>query len=193
MSDMTEVLETAEKTAAELTKPTTFSLAERLSGRGFPTTSVKVYLNEGAAYQLVGLMSQEKPTDQEALVAFNDVVQQVTAEVLESELTIDLRGISTGHSNQIKKNVKKEFPALDEESDEFHEILTNHYIAPHVIRITDHAGGSDEHTYTPDEIADLRYFLPLSEWVKVSDAVGRLSFTTGYFESATDAGFLPRS
>ena len=193
MSDINEVLEQAEKTAAELTKPTTFNLAERLSGRGFPTDTVKVYLNEGAAYQLVSLMNQEAPTDQDALEAFNNVVQQVTKEVLESELTFELRGISTGHSNQIKKNVKKEHPDLADDSEEFTKILTNHYIAPHIVRIKDAGGGVDEHLYTPDEVADLYDLLPISEWLKLSDAVGKLSFTTGYFENATDAGFLPKS
>ena len=190
---MTDVLTEASEVVANLQTPTTFSLADRLKGRGFPTESVKIYLNEDAGYQLVSLMSQEKPTDQAALVAFNDVVQQVTAEVLESELTIEFRGISTGHINQIKKTYKKAHQELDSESVEYENGLWYEFIAPHIIRIKDHAGGVDEHKYTAEEIADLHSFLPLSEWGKIMDTVSKLSFITGYFENATDAGFLPRS
>lgn len=193
MSDINEVIAQAQQTAAGMTERKTFNLAERLRGRGFPTESLTLYLDEGAGFQLVRLMNQDPPKDQEALAAFNDVVQQVSQQVLESSLTFDLRGISSGHIQQNKKNLQKDQPDLVPGTEEFERALTDYHIAPHIIRITDHAGGTDEHLYTPEEVSDLRDMLPSSEWYKLNQAVTRLSFTSGFFENAADAGFLPKS
>lgn len=194
MSENTkDVLAEAAAVAKEFQGRGKFSLAEALAGRGFPTQDVSVYLNEDAGYQLVRLMEQEKPEDQAALEAFNALVQQVADEVEESRLTFSLRGISQGHINQIDKNVKQDFPNLEQDSVEFARVSNYAYMAPHIIRITDYAGDSEERRFTEADVQDLHELLPSSEWRKLTDATHQLSFASGIFEQATDAGFLRKS
>lgn len=199
MSETADFLTEAAKVAEQFKAKGTFSLAERLKGRGFPTEEINVYLNEDAGYQLVRLMDQEQPTDEVALEAFNALVQQVTDEVQESRLTLSLRGISTGHIKQIGKNLRREIEASDEaegydfNSVDFENRLFYRHVAPHIVRITDYSDDYEERMFEEDDVRALHETLPRGEWDKIVGAVHRLSFASNYFEQATDAGFLPRS
>lgn len=198
MSEITpDVLAEAATVAKEFQSKGTFNLAERLKGRGFPTEEVNVYLNEDAGYQLVRLMSQPAPTDEAALEAFNELVQGVVDEVQESRLTLSLRGISTGHIKQIGKNLRKslkaEDPDYDFTSEEFENLQFFHYAAAHIVRVTDYSDDFEERLFTAEDVETLNNVLPRGEWDKILSAVARLSFSSNYFEQATDAGFLPKS
>lgn len=189
----TDILAEAATVAKEFQSRGKFSLAEALAGRGFPTQDVSVYLNEDAGFQLVRLLEEDPPQDQGALEAFDSLLKQVVDEVEESRLTFSLRGISQGHINQIDKNVRKENPDLDETDVEFARVSNYAYMAPHIVRITDYSGDYEERRFTEDDVRGLHELLPASEWRKLTDATHQLSFASGIFEQATDAGFLRKS
>lgn len=195
MTDVTldEVRDAVEKA----TDKSTFSLVEAIKGRGYPTDEVTVYLNADAAYNLAEtnalLTVLANKSDTEEYETLDAVAQQLKAELLESAQTLYLRGISPGELNKISKKVRKQGAEEGLDEDEVSLKLTAAWIAPHIVRVERADGAVDEHLWSPDEVETLMDLLPQTEWLKIDQAINKLSFTSAYYDQLVDAGFLSKS
>jgi myosin heavy subunit len=166
-----------------------------------------------AAAEEADLLRQEAKDRREAITAaeqstkrtkaFKDLVKEYDAleaqadelreKVKESRLEFHLRGISPGHLNKIRKDIIKQAEKDESDPDELGTLVSNAWIAPQIISVTNAAGDKDEHVFTTDEVATIRDLLPESQWAKLDEAVSDLSFKSHYIDAAVDPGFLPRS
>jgi len=177
----------------------TFNLNDVLQGRGYPEDEVTVYTNVPAAYELQALnarleeIAQAAEQDQETYNALDSLAQALKQEILDSQLTFHLRGISPGHIKKIMRSVNRMVRKGELEEDEMVDYLDAAYIAPHIIKTVNAKGEVDERLFTVEDVQKIQEFLDDGQLLKINNAVRNLSFTAALFDAATDAGFLPKS
>lgn len=202
MTDFDEVLAQAQEDVDKGLTKGSFNLTSALRKRGFPESDVVVYLDEDAAHELVQLnevlevLAQSPEQNTEEYDSTDEIAQRLAKQIRDSALRFHLRGISPGHIEQARKNVRKEFggdiddPETQQLAD---QALAHDWIAAHIVRVTNAQGETDERLFKREDVAELEELLPFSEFSKIDQEVNNLSFRTAYVEQATDAGFLPRS
>lgn len=187
----------------------TFDLDEFVQGRGYPTDTVTVFTNADAAYahaqiqeRLTALAQDKEALDKRSAVykekqaEFADLEKQAAdlkQKIVDSALTFSLRGIAPGHINKIIKDVNAEAAAEKWVGDEAERQATYRIMADHIISVTRADGKVDKRKFTPERAANLDFALPESEWDKIDHKIRDLSFRSTYFDTAVDAGFLPKS
>ncbi len=187
----------------------TFDLDEFVQGRGYPTDTETVFTNADAAYEhakvqdrLTALAQDRDALDKRSTVykekqaefeALEIQAAELKQKVLDSALTFHLRGISSGHINKILKDVNAEAAAEKWVGNEAESQATYRIMADHIIRVVRADGKVDARKFTADRAANLDFTLPESEWTKLDLKIRELSFKSTYFDSAVDAGFLPKS
>lgn len=165
----------------------TFSIIEAAAGRSYPNKDVVIYLDHEAAYQ--ASLIEEKiayERDSDKVNALDEEIQVLREKIVESELTVHMRGTSRGVRRQIEKRSRK---VDDTDRAEF---LTHENVAAHIIRVTDHEGNVDEHLFTGEEVQTLFDTLPDESVTKLLNAMNELTFEAMYFDSAVSADFLSR-
>lgn len=165
----------------------TFSIIEAAAGRSYPNKDVVIYLDHEAAYQ--ASLIEEKiayERDSDKVNALDEEIQVLREKIVESELTVHMRGTSRGVRRQIEKRSRK---VDDADRAEF---LTHENVAAHIIRVTDHEGNVDEHLFTGEEVQTLFDTLPDESVTKLLNAMNELTFAAMYFDSAVSADFLSR-
>lgn len=197
MSDIDDIREAVEGAQDK----SVFNLVNVIKGRGYPEDQVTVFTDVEAAYSLADLeesmktiaASPEQAEYREEYNKLEEVAEELREEIRKSALTFHLRGISPGHIKKIMRAVHKQSKAEDMDQSEFDDLLEASYVAPHIIKVVDAEGNTEERVYTPQDVLDLIEYLDNQQYAKLSMAVGKLSFVAAQFDVTTDAGFLPKS
>ena len=186
--DVQEVLSLVE----EAQKPGNFNLGEFVKGRGYPQDTVEVYVDVESAYELSKLNETlVRTTDEAELEKLEAKAKELSDKILESKLTIKMRGIDQRQVERIEEASRKKFP--NEEDAAWVLDYMSELIAANIVSVTDAKGNVDERVFTGEDAEMLRGYLNSESWEKIVSTMQKLTLATGYFKGLTDAGFLQKS
>lgn len=187
MSEHEEVLKLVEQAQSQ----TKFNLADVIKGRGFPEDTVDIYLDAESAYELSKLNEEIiELADGEDSSVLDEQAGELAKKIIASKLTFHMRGISQGLIEAIEKKSKVN------KSDDQESFILEYFsrlIAATIVRVVDAAENVDDHTFTLEDIVELRNSLPSESWEQLVATTQKLTLASGYFRGLTDAGFLPKS
>jgi len=173
-----------------------FSLADAIKGRAYPEKSVDIYIDGASAFELDAITAALKETDPASAEyeELNKEAELLSKKIVESKLTFHMRGVGQGVVEKITKEANEKFGqdgGLNEPEWIKHYLCA--LIAENVVKVSDTEGNEDESKFTVEDIMDLRDAIPVDSWEILIDTMQKLTLASSYFESATDAGFLPKS
>jgi len=182
-------------------KQGTFDLDAFVQGRGFPTDTITVFTNDGAAHDLAKVearlteigQNKNQKAFKEEFAALEKEAEDLKDAIKASALVFHMRGISPGHIKKVSRDVMETQKKEEWDEDYAADQLNFRWTAPHIIEVVNAAGESDKRVFTPERVENLASMLPSSEWQKIVEAINNLSFRTAAFDQAADAGFLPKS
>lgn len=175
-----------------------FNLADAIKGRAYPTTSVKVYLDDEAALELVEINQlMNRTTDPDKLEELSAKATKLADKILKSALTFEMRGIGQAAIEAVneKMNAKYDIPKGEDGTrnpDWLRDYITT-LVSLNIVSITNSEGAVDSAEFTFEKVEDLRKALSPTEWGKLVGAMQKLTLAGGYFDQLTDAGFLQKS
>jgi hypothetical protein len=175
-----------------------FNLADAIKGRAYPTTSVRVYLDDQAALELVEINQlMNRTTDADEIEMLSEKAAAFAVRIMESALTFKMQGIGQAAIEAVteKMNAKYEIPAGEDgtrNQDWLKDYITT-LVSLNVLSVTNAEGATDSTEFTFEKTEDLRKALSPTEWNKLVGAMQKLTLAGGYFEQLTDAGFLQKS
>ena len=189
------------KEAIELVKEAqsakVFNLADAIKGRAYPTTSVRVYLDDASAMELVEVnLRMNRTTDPELLAELEKIAEDLAKAIMNSALTFEMRGVgqSTIEAVTEKVNVMHNVPNAEEaHSQEWLKDYITHLVAINIVSVTNSEGAVDKEPFDYQKTEELRKVLSVTEWNKLVGTMQKLTLAGGYFDQLTDAGFLQRS
>lgn len=189
------------KEALELVKEAqsakVFNLADAIKGRAYPTTSVKVYLDDESAMKLVDVnVRMNRTTDPEALAELEKIAEELAQKIMESALSFEMRGVGQSAIEAVtdKVNALHGFGAEDSErTQEWLKDYITHLVAMNIVSVTNFEGAVDKEAFDYEKVEELRKALSVTEWNKLVGAMQKLTLAGGYFDQLTDAGFLQKS
>lgn len=173
-----------------------FSLADAIKGRAFPEKSVDVYIDGGSAYELAEITEKLRQTDplSPEYEKLNAEAEELSKKILDSKLTFHMRGVGQGIVERVTRETNEKFPPENEQDNPG---WIKHYlcalIAENIVKVTDSEGNEDDSKFTVQDIIELRDVVPVDSWEVLIDTMQKLTLASSYFETATDAGFLPKS
>ena len=81
-------------------------MADAIKGRAYPTTTVKVYLDDASAMELVEVNDlMNRTTNPEALIDLEKRSEFLAEKIMESSLTFEMRGIGQKEIDQITEQL----------------------------------------------------------------------------------------
>jgi hypothetical protein len=173
-----------------------FSLADAIKGRAYPEKAVDVYIDAASAVEFESLQEEIKNLEPgtEAYEAKYAEMEQVAEKIKQSKLTFHMRGVGQGTVEAASKAASEKYPDSNgiEDSDWLTYYLC-YLVASNIVKVTDIDGNEDDSTFTTEEIIDLRGAIPIDSWAVLIDTMQKLTLASSYFDSVTDAGFLPKS
>lgn len=180
----------------EAQKKGKFNLADAIKGRAFPAKAVDVYIDAGSAYRLSEITEELRTLDatDSKYQELQDYAEELGKNINDSKLTFHMRGVGQGVVERITKEANEKYGK--EESTQEAEWIKYYLcglIAENIVKVTDTEGNEDEHKFTVEEIMDLRDAIPVDSWEVLIDTMQKLTLASSYFDSVTDAGFLPKS
>lgn len=189
------------KEALELVKEAqsakVFNLADAIKGRAYPTTSVKVYLDDESAMKLVDVnLQMNRTTDPEALAELEEIAGELAKQIMQSALTFEMRGVGQSAIEAVTDKVNAIHNSSEEDAERTQDWLKDyitHLVAMNIVSVTNSEGAVDKEAFDYDKVEELRKGLSLTEWNKLVGAMQKLTLAGGYFEQLTDAGFLQKS
>lgn len=190
------------KEALELVKEAqsakVFNLADAIKGRAYPTTTVKVYLDDASAMELVEVNDlMNRTTNPEALIDLEKRSEFLAEKIMESSLTFEMRGIGQKEIDQITEQLNGVYSISKGQDGTTNPEWLKDYITllvgRNIISVTNAEGAVDKSEFDLDKTTELRSALSLSEWNKLVGAMQKLTLAGGYFDQLTDAGFLQKS
>lgn len=170
----------------------TFSVLDAAKGSSYPSDDVTVYTNQKAAHQIARLEFEINETDDDARV--NELDAQIAVlrdEVLASQLTFHMRGISPGTRTAVQQQVKER--KFGEDTDGRTRFSNAAYLAAHIVRVTNAEGAVDERVFEADEVVELVKALPDESVEDLYEKMQELTFRAAYFDAAVSADFLSKS
>lgn len=201
MSDIT-----AEEIAREASTPTKFSLIDRLRNRNMPTDVVSIYLDEAAGYDLVEIdkeLATEK--DAERVAALEAERADAKARVLESEVKVTMRAITTERWDELVEESRKKFPVKYEkvmnpltgkaskeeiESPDRDDYFLNLFLGESLVRVDEPGGYDDE--IDAQWFKDFKSFAPMNAVRRLIDTAYKLRMVTEWMDGIEDEDFSPR-
>lgn len=193
-----KIVEEALEAVQEAQKPGVFNLSEVIKGRGYPEKEVTIYIDGGAAFELVEIEDRMKniAEDSDEYKELEAKAEELATRVQDSRLTFTMRGVSQQVVERITdladKNYKKEDAEEGYDSDWFKFYVTS-LVAANIVKVTDKDGNVDERHFEHDDIAEIRDNVPIEGWTILVNTMQKLTLASGYFKGLTDAGFLPKS
>lgn len=190
------------KEALELVKEAqsakVFNLADAIKGRAYPTTTVRVYLDDQAALELVEVNQlMNRTTDADEIDQLSEKAAELAARIINSSLTFKMQGIGQAAIEAVteKMNTKHEIPAGEDgtRNQEWLKDYITTLVSLNVVSVTNAEGAVDSGEFTFEKVEDLRKALSPTEWNKLVGGMQKLTLAGGYFEQLTDAGFLQKS
>jgi hypothetical protein len=175
-----------------------FNLADAIKGRAYPSTSVKIYLDDQTAMQLVEINQlMNRTTDAEEMDNLAEMAKGLAETIIASSLTFEMRGIGQSAIELIteKINAKYEIPANEDATRNVNwmkDYITT-LVSMNIVSVTNAEGAVDTSEFTFEKTEELRTALSPTEWGKLVSAMQKLTLAGGYFDQLTDAGFLQKS
>jgi hypothetical protein len=175
-----------------------FNLADAIKGRAYPTTSVKVYLDDQAALELVEvnqLMNRTTDADESAVLA--EKAKELAEKIIQSSLTFNLRGIGQAAIEAVTDKMDAKYGVkADEDGISNPEWLKDYIttlVSLNIVSVEDSSGAVDNSGFDFAKVDELRKTISPTEWGKLVAGMQKLTLAGGYFEQLTDAGFLQKS
>lgn len=154
----------------------TFDLMGHLSGRTYPEDSIKVYLDEGAMYQLEQLEDRANLEKDSSKVNDIDEQKKALVETLEeTALTFHLRGIP----EEVKDAIQVQADADENKDDEL--FLDVAAVEAHILYIEDSQGARAE-GFNFEAIKSLMKAMPGTERARLTSKVVDLSYSSISYE-----------
>lgn len=185
--------------AEEAQKRGKFNLADAIKGRAFPEKSVDVYLDANAAMQLEEVNKDLNDLkilgNTEEYDKLEEFAQALAEQIKNSRLTFHMRGVGQAEVEAAVKKADELHPDTDDNGDnpDWVRYYLAHLIAANIVKVTDAEGNEDNAKFTPEDMIELRGILPIDSWSALVETMQKLTLATSYFNSVTDAGFLPKS
>lgn len=223
---MSEVnTELAESKVEEMKEAGTFDLASALKGTSYPTDEVTIFLDGEAAHELNMVLAEiselgfqsaelgaksnggivddpEKVEVDEKIAELEARQKELIAEVLESALTFNLRGLGRktwkviieSWTRKSKKFAKENGLEEEERIDWANDKINAELIAKSIVKITNAQGQEQVGAVAVETIEDLQGSVLQSEFAKLLDTANNLTFANGLFSNAiaADADFLSK-
>lgn len=157
-----------------------FDLRETLAGRAYPTSTIKVWMDEEVMFEIAALIrKQANITDPKELKAIDAQISATTKEANDQAYTVHLRGTSRRAREDMQSKAFAEFPIerdiYGREKDmtawNRGNLLTEMYFAAHITAVVNPAGKRQD--WTEENRRDLaRVLLDMApeETIKMIDA-----------------------
>jgi hypothetical protein len=194
--------DTTTKEALELVKEAqsakVFNLSDAIKGRAYPTTTVKVFLDDESAMSLVNINQQlNRTTDEEETDKLEELAKELAENILKSALVFDMRGIGQDAIEAVTEQMNAKHSITNvadgpKNQDWMRDYITT-LVGLNITCVTNAEGAEDREAFGLEKADQLRKALSPSEWGKLVGAMQKLTLAGGYFDQLTDAGFLPRS
>jgi hypothetical protein len=173
-----------------------FSLADAIKGRAYPEKTVDIYIDAASAIEFEDLQSEIKnlePGTKEYEETYARM-EAIAENIKQSKLTFHMRGVGQALVEKATKSADEKYPGSVgiEDSDWLTYYLCG-LVASNIVKVVDVDGNEDESVFTTEEIMDLRGAIPIDSWAILIDTMQKLTLASSYFDSVTDAGFLPKS
>ena len=190
------------KEALELVKEAqsakVFNLADAIKGRAYPTTSVKVYLDDANAMELVHVTQlMNRTTEADEIDKLSAIAKELAEKIITSSLTFEMRGIGQNAIELLTEKINaKHGIAANEDATRNQEWMKDYItnlVAMNIVSVTNADNAVDDSEFTFEKTDELRTALSPSEWGKLVGAMQKLTLAGGYFDQLTDAGFLQKS
>lgn len=178
----------------------TFDLVSVLTGRDYPETSVKVYLDEKLGFTIYKLREAiseaDRRNDEAAAADLQKDYDNLVTQVADAQYTVHMRGISEGVKTSILASIRKDFPVKrnvygqEEENFEADQTYTRRLWAAVITRIEDPSGAF---SYMNEALAEyLQNEAPKSAQIEINRGVTELTegASAGFELAARDTPFL---
>lgn len=182
----------------EILTPKKFNLVDAVRGKAYPEDSVRIFLDEEAAYELTQVNGQleelarhkEPEKVQELYASLEAQAQELKERLIASSLKFTLRGQGGAVYDKIADETAKEFPD-DERTRAIKENIR--IIAASTVSVENGEGAIDgNRTFTEEDIEPIYTILSPSERDRLLELMMALAFANTYFDKAVSAGFLSR-
>ncbi len=174
-----------------------FNLADAIKGRAYPSTSVKVYLDDQTALELVEVNQlMNRTTDADEIDKLAEIAKELAEKIIASSLTFEMRGISQSTVESVTEKVNAMHKTTSEDAERSQDWLRDYItylVALNIVSVTTADGAVDKSEFNFEKVEELRRGLAPNEWGKLVSAMQKLTLAGGYFDQLTDAGFLQRS
>lgn len=192
------IMEEAVELVKEAQSQKVFNLADAIKGRAYPTTSVRIFLDDESALKLseVNQKLNRGPSEEE-IAKLTKQAEELSKNIIQSALVFEMRGIGQAAIDAISQKLNTKYKIGPTEvgtnnSDWLRDYITT-LVAMNIVSVTDANGAVDSSDFDFDKADELRKALAPSEWAKLVAGMQKLTLAGGYFDQLTDAGFLPKS
>lgn len=192
------IAEEAVELVKEAQSQKVFNLADAIKGRAYPTTSVRVFLDDESALKLaeVNQKLNRNPSEEE-LQKLTKQTEDLSVKIIKSALVFEMRGIGQAAIDAISEKLNIKYKIDKDEvgtnnSDWLKDYITT-LVAMNIVSVTNSDGAVDSSVFDFEKADELRKTLSQSEWAKLVAGMQKLTLAGGYFDQLTDAGFLPKS
>lgn len=194
-----KTIENAIEKVDEILKPEKFNLVDAIKGRSYPEDSIRVYLDEEAAYllhqtenELSGL-SKSQDQDAEGFRELLDDKQRQADEYRERLLATSLKFTLRGRDRVVYDRIQAQSEKDHPDDDRARALAENcGVMAASILSVENAEGAVDEHEFTAEEVESLYEIMPRNEWLRLLELLYSLTFANSYFDQAVNAGFLSR-
>lgn len=192
------ILEEAVELVKEAQSQKVFNLADAIKGRAYPTTSVRVFLDDESALRLSEINQKlNRGPSEEEIKKLTKEAEKLSKKIIDSALIFEMRGVGQAAIDAISQKLNTKYKIGPTEvgsnnSDWLRDYVTT-LVAMNIISVTNAEGAVDSSEFDFDKADQIRQTLAPSEWAKLVAGMQKLTLAGGYFDQLTDAGFLPKS
>lgn len=200
--------------------PGVFNIVDVLQNRGYPQSTVDIYLDESAIYELSSVNEKIEELDK-AVNGKNETAGQkklreelfmerdsVIEKIEKSHYVVHLMGISEGKRDEIYRKAVKKYPIeyetgtlsdifgnksgnKEKESPERDSLFTDFLWQEHIRKIVSPTG--DEQTDFPySTIRSMRDSFPINAIIRINEGIEKLRAATAVFTMETGEDFLAK-
>lgn len=212
-----------EDMVAEAKKPGVFSIVNTVKGRGYPKSTVDVYISEDIAHkaaqveEMLGEIQNQmdskstSPNELKSLSKHHEkLIEQKEAllqEISNDKYVFHITGIPEGERDSIEKKAYQKYPAkYDNDRNPFTGESTKKEINDPdrqrfftVLLWAAHIekvvnpNGDEQKGITPEEAQELRNHLPVASISKITEAIEKIRAATAVFMMSVNEDFLAKS
>lgn len=207
------------ESVVEAKKPGVFNIVDVLQDRGYPQSTVDIYLDEAAIYELSAIGEKleqldnsingknetgaQKKEREDIYIERDSVIERIE----KSHYVVHLMGISEGKREEIYRKAVKKYPIEYEKADitsilgpsgpkekdspERDTLFTDFLWQEHIQKIVNPDG--DEQTDFPySTVRSMRDSFPLNAIIRINEGIEKLRAATAVFTMETGEDFLAK-